>query len=317
MHGLFGAVLSACTLIALTVAAAPNRAALDLVRSMCHPTRVGVDRLGAFWVYDEIDGKVSRTTPTGKHLTVDIDIDVSELDVDSERGLVILDEPRNTIQVRNWSGKVTTSFALPFQAGTVVWMEGDQIAVAPRTAPWLAEIWSTTSGARVSRVGAVAEIPKPKAGASPMRSTLLRYDAKRRQLLAFDAFAGTLVVFGADGSVVRRAAILHPDLEANRAFLRRLDAQAMRNGQSTMPTFANYARLAMSDDGTVWLGERGGDDATVIIASIDPAGKVSRKTMRVPECNSVRFEVWQGQLVLFRDPKSMLKQCVAVKEGWR
>jgi hypothetical protein len=311
------AVLSCGLLLVATAHAAPSRAALDLVRSITYPSRVGVDRGDALWVWDARDQSVSRITAAGAQLTVDVGSDISALDADSERGVVALNAAMDAVQVIGWNGAVTSKFTLPYTAGAVAWLSGDTIAVAPRTAPWRVEVWDTAQKKRVRGFGPVPEIRTPTAGAVPVRSTLLRYDAARRQLFAFDAFEGELVVFDEAGKAVRNARIAHPNLESNRQFLRTMDVQAMKNGQSSMPSFTNYARLSVGPDGTVWLGEESDDDRSMTIARIAPDGRVQRSVFKVPECNSVRFELWQGQLVFFRDPKSPLKQCVTVKEAPR
>ncbi|HET7436550.1 MAG TPA: hypothetical protein VFN10_17710 [Thermoanaerobaculia bacterium] len=307
-------ILAALVVWSAAAAAKPSRAALDLVRGMTHPTRVGVDRHDAFWVWDALNGTISRTTPAGEHSSVTIDDDVRELDADSDRGAVVLTKSGDGVRVIGWDAKVIKSFTLPFTAGAVAWLDGDEIAVAPRMSGFLAEVWNAKTGARVRQIGAVPAIERPKRGAVAQRTTLLHYDAARHEVLTFDAFNGTLVVFDARGQELRRASIVHPDLAANREFLRKLDMQAIRNGGSSMPTFSNYARLSVTSDGTVWLGERTGDEASVVIAKIARDGAVTRETVRVPECNSVRFEVWQGMLVFFRDPESSLKQCVFLME---
>jgi hypothetical protein len=304
-------------MFAAAAMAGPSRAALDLIRAITHPSRLGVDRSGALWFWDARDQSVSLISPIGSQITLGIGDDVSAVDADSERGVVVLNAAMNAVRVIAWNGAVTTAFALPSTSGAVAWMSGDTVAVAPQTAPWRAEVWSTSRKQKVRGVGPVAAIKTPTVGAVPLRTTLLRYDAARRQLLALDAFEGELVVFDAAGSEVRKAKIAHPRLEANRQFLRMLDAQAMKAGQPSMPSFANYARLALGPDGTVWLGEESGDDRSMTIARIAPDGRVQRSVFRVPECNSVRFELWQGQLVFFRDPKSTLPQCVTVKEAPR
>ncbi|HYO78395.1 MAG TPA: hypothetical protein VE010_18190 [Thermoanaerobaculia bacterium] len=281
---------------------------------MRHPSRVGVDRQQGFWHWDAVEQSISRTTPEGKQLTLDVNDDISELDVDRERGIVILDKSRSSVRVLGWNGQISSVFRLPYTAGSVVWMDGDQIAVAPQTAPFLVEIWSTGRKMRLRQLEPVPAIEKPAAGSVALRTTLLRYDGSRTQLFALDAFEGRLVVFNADGRVSRRATISHPDLEANRAFLKQLDLKALQKRESSMPTFSNYARFSVASDGSVWVGERTGDSATVTVARISPSGAISRRKLRIPECNSVRFELWQGQLVFFRDPASTLPKCVAVSK---
>ncbi len=313
MSATFRAVACAAAL-AVSVSAAPSRAAVDLLSRIEFPSAIGVDRSGSLWVWNARDQSVSRITPAGKQVTANLGSEAVAIDADTSRGIVALTPTRDRIRVIDWSGEVVTDFPLPHAASSLVWMEGDDIAIAPQTAPWRAEIWSTARKQRVSQLGAVPEIKRPRAGAVPVRPTVLRYDAAGKQLLTFDAFEGDLVVFAADGAVVRTAKVLHPQLDANRQFLRTLDARAIQAGQSSMPNFMNYARFSLAGDGTVWLGEESGDDASMKIVKIHRDGTVHRTVFRVPECNSVRFELWQGLLVFFRDPKSPLKQCVVAKE---
>ncbi len=276
-------------------------------------TNVGVDRSGNFWFWDSTDLSVTAITPQGEHRTVDLSPDVQAIDVDRERGIVTLGHDSKSVRVTSFDGAVTSSFELSFLAASLCWMDGDRVAIAPSASPWLVEVWSTSSKSAMAMMGAVPEIKAPSAGAVLTRATLLRYDEKRAQLVTLDAFNGDLLVFDRSGEVVRRARITHPKLGANLLWLAELNARAKRTGEKQTPSLWNYPRMSLSQDSTVWLGERGDRTEAVTIARILPDGTVLRSAVDVRPCPSVRFEIWGDQLVFFRNSKAT-QRCVMTKE---
>lgn len=289
-----------------------SAAATDHVRMM-NATRAGVDRSGSFWYWDSLESTVTRLTVRGDRATARVHREIRELDADRERGIVTLDVYGTTVRVTDWSGAVTNVLALPFEAANVCWMDRAEVAIAPETIASRVVVWSISAKKQVRAMGPVPEIRKPAAGAVLTRATLLAYDDARSELVTLDAFTGELAVFGRDGELVRRGSITHPLLEANNLWLRELDRKSRQTGESQSPNFWNYPRMSLTADGSIWLGEKSGDPAgSVIVAKILPSATVSRTAVVVPECASIRFELWQNQLIFFRSSRST--RCVAIKE---
>jgi hypothetical protein len=307
------AVLGLYVVCSAPAEAAISRVALDHVRSLA-VSRVGIDATGRLWAWNAVDATVTLIEPSGSQRTVDVDTDVKALDVDSNRGIAILDGDGTSVKVSGLDGRMTSQIKLPATANNIAWLEGDQVAVTPERAPSLVEVWSTSTKQRVRTFGDVPEIKVPARGAALNRATLLRFDASRRELAVLDAFYGDLTVFDARGRTVRSAKITHPRLAANLVWLHGVDENARAQGESSMPTFYHYPRMSMSGDGTVWLGEEGPSAESITLVRIFPQGKVQRQSLSVPQCVSVRYELWQDQLVFYREPKSPRKQCTATKE---
>lgn len=290
----------------------PSQAALDHIRGM-NATSAGVDRHGHFWFWDAVDRSVTTVSPKGTRATIDLDADVYGIDADSRRGVLTLDPDGRSIRITAFTGAVTAAWELPFRASNVCWMDGDQIAVAPALSGWIAEVWSSSKKSKVRSMGPVPEIEVPRAGAVMMRTTLLRYDAGRDQLVTLDAFHGGLVVFDRAGRIVRRGQITHPAFGATLLWLRDVDEQAKRSGQVQTPSVWKYTRMALASDGTVWLGERDDETGVVTIARFREDGTVKREPVIFPACPASRFEFWGSQMVFFRSNRSA-QRCVATKE---
>jgi hypothetical protein len=296
-----------------SAAPAPTPAALDLVRGM-NATNVGVDPIGNFWVWDSRDLFVTSISPRGEATTVDLDPDVQSINVDSRRGILTLARDGMSVRITSFSGAVTARIDLPFLAVRLCWMNGDQIAIAPAMTRWRVEVWSTSNKKPLRTLGPVPEIKAPAAGAVLTRATLLRYDRERDQLVTFDASRGELLVFDRDGNTVRRAEIRSPRFASNLEWLKELDASSKRNGESKTPTLWSYARMSLSPDGTVWLGEKSDDTSSIVtIVKILPDGTVRRTPISVPGCPASRFELWGNYLVFFRSFRSS-RECIAIKK---
>jgi hypothetical protein len=302
-------LLAAATSIA---APAPTRAALDRIRGM-NATNAGVDRHGHFWYWDSVDLSVTAVSPEGESAAVDLDADVYGIDADSRRGVLTLGHDGRSIRITAFTGAVTAAFELPFRASNVCWMDGDQIAVAPALSGWIAQVWSSSKKSMVRSMGPVPEIEVPRAGAVMMRTTLLRYDPGRDQLVTLDAFRGGLVVFDRAGRIVRRGQITPPAFGTTLLWLRDVDEQAKRSGQVQTPSVWSYTRMALASDGAVWLGERDDETGAVTIARFRENGTVKREPLIFPACPASRFEFWGSQMVFFRSNRSS-QRCVATRE---
>ncbi len=310
---LVAVAIAAYLCLAAPLHAKPTRAALDHVRSLV-ASRVGVDKSDQFWAWNAVETNVTLIAPRGELRTIDIDTDVKALDVDATRGLVVLGADATSVRVIGFDGKVTSRFKVSAASNGISWLDGDRIAITPERTSSLVEIWSASTRSRIRTVGEVPPINVPARGAVLNRATLVQFNDERQELAVFDAFYGNLTVFDANGRALRTAQITHPRLGANIVWLKDLDQNAKAQGESSTPTFYNYARMSMSRDGVIWLGEDGPTAESITLAKMLPTGKVERKSLSVPECASVRYEVWQDQLIFFREPNSPRKQCTAIKE---
>ena len=299
-------------LLTLPASAKPNRIALDHARSLA-ASRMGVDKADYLWAWNAIEGEVTLISPAGDRRSLDIGFDVIAIDVDAQRGVVTLGSGGSSVTVSAPDGTITR-FKLPSGANGISWLDGDKIAVTPETAGSLAEIWSISRKIRLQQVGPTSPVEVPERGAVLNRAILLHYSDQRHELTLFDAFYGKISVFDTSGKPLRTAQITHQRLEANLAWLRDLDASSKAQGTSSTPTMYNYARMSVSSDGVIWLGEDGTTPESITVAKVLPSGVIQRKSVTVPECTSVRYELWQNQLVFFREPRSPRKQCTAIKE---
>jgi hypothetical protein len=275
---------------------------------------MGVDKDGNLWAWNGDEANVTVISPGGKRQTYDVDTDIKELDVDAERGMAILQSDGTSVAIVPFASENITKFRLSATANAIAWLDGDQVAVAPERTGSLVEIWSASTRNRIRTVGEVPPITIPARGAVLTRASLIHYDRKRDELTVLDAFYGTLSVFDAEGKIVRKGVITHPRLGPNIVWLQELDANAKAQGDSSAPTMYNYARMSVSQDGSIWLGEDGPTPDSITVAKLLPNGKVERKPISVPECASVRYVLWQDQLIFFRVPRSPRKQCTTTKE---
>lgn len=270
--------------------------------------------LGSLWAWNGAEGTVTVLTPAGARRTYDVDFNIQAIDVESDRGIALLRKDGTSVSVLPFQGNAS-EIKLTSVANGIAWLDRDQIAVTPERAASLVEVWSTEKKSLVRTIGAVPALKVPAKGASLNRATLMDFNAARKELTVFDAFYGNGTVFDLSGRPLRTAQITHPRLGANMSWLSQVDANAKAQGESATPTMYNYARMSVSADGTIWLGEDGPTPETITIAKVSPAGKVERKATAVPDCASVRYEVWQNELVFFREPRSPQKQCTSVKDA--
>lgn len=305
--------IAASLLYSSLVAAKPSRATLDHIRRLAI-TRIGVDSTGSLWAWDGAVGTVTLLTPGGARRTYDVDFNIQAIDVESDRGIAILRKDGTTVSILPLHSTAISDIKLTNAANGIVWLDRDRIAVAPERAASLVEVWSTEKKSLLQTIGAVPVLKVPSKGASLNRATLVDFNAARNEITVFDAFYGNATVFDRNGQTIRTAQITHPRLGANMAWLTQVDANAKAQGESATPTMYNYARMSVSADGTIWLGEDGPTPETITIAKVTPNGKVERKPVAVPDCASVRYEIWQNELVVFREPRSPRKQCTSVKE---
>jgi hypothetical protein len=235
--------------------------------------------------------------------------DALTVDADPKRGILALTDGGTSVAVLSWTGKVLAHVPLPDQVSNLCWLDGQEFAVTPRFAAHAVEVWNTQTRTLVRRMAPVPAIVRPARGAALARTTLLRYDSKRSELVAIDAVKGTVRVLARDGSMVRSATL--PEAPGLGPWLQQIDAEARKSGQSNTPSIWHYAAMTISDDGTVWIGEEY-DDKVVRAAKVTRAGKVEHLTMQEP-CPSLRFEAWQGHFIFYHDPRSPRPPCVGVR----
>jgi hypothetical protein len=205
-----------------------------------------------------------------------------------------------------------TQLALPNVATDVHWLDANHVAIATRFARDVIEIWQLSDGSREKVLAASSPIDTTTPGARFARTTLLGYDAPQNAILALDALSGVLSVYGRnDGRLIRTVDIGNPKRGEAEAWVAKLDASYKQQGKAFLPAVWAYPSMSVTPDGAVWISPSSENNAVQLV-SVSRSGAVTRKTMHVASCPSVRFQLWQQQLVFFRDTQSASGQCVAV-----
>jgi hypothetical protein len=305
---LVAAVIVVFTIAGSALATPP----LDVRKSVgdLRATKTGVDRDGNFWAWNAADAEILRLDAAGRRSTSGSVPDAVNVDVDPARGIVALTDGGQSVTVLTWDGRVRTQFRLRNIASTLCWLDGDEVAVAPRFAPHRVEVWNAASKSMVRTLVPSPEIVPPVRGAVLARAILLRYDARRSELITVDAVKGDVLVLSPRGEVLRKAQLPAP--KGFEAWLQQLDADARAQGTSNTPIVWGYPSLTVTDDGTIWLTESY-DDRGVRALKVLRTGKVEQLTVAESGCPSRRFEAWQRHFVFYHDPKSPRPPCVGVR----
>lgn len=236
--------------------------------------------------------------------------EASAVDADVSRGILALTDSGGLVTAFDWDSRAGLRVPLTNPASNVCWLSGDEFAVAPLFASHLVEVWNLRTGKLVKAMIPVPAIVRPARGAVLARTTLLRYDWRRRELITVDAVTGAIRVVGADGQVVRTAQL--PDQAAPlQPWLRQVNADARSRGESNAPSIWHYPAVTVADDGAIWVGEAY-DETSIRAARVSRAGKVEHRTFR-ETCPSLHFEAWQKHFLFYQHPKSPRPQCVGVR----
>lgn len=276
-------------------------------------TRMGVDGAGNLWAWDATRRLVTRVNGRGDRTESERLPDASSVDADAARGIALLDPHGRTVQVFSWDGRIVHTIALQNAAGDVAWLDEGRLAVTPRFAGHRVEIVDPATSRVLATVGPCPPVAAGR-GATPARATHVRHDHKRAEIVTLDALRGDLVVFARDGSVVRKAMLRSEGAAEIDRWIAEQDARAKAAGEVFTPLFWHYASVAITGDGTIWAADKANKDGSVAFFRVDRGGAVTRQTIPMRDCPSVRVVSWQEHLVFHRDPRSSQPQCVGI---WR
>jgi hypothetical protein len=275
-------------------------------------TKAGVDAKNNFWAFDAKRHVVTRITPIGDRFESDILPAAWEADADPDRGIAMLSEGGEVINIVGWDGLIKRSIHLLHKGSDVAWLHGSHFAVTPRTTGPCVEIWDAATGEYLSGFGTCPDIAIPRSGAITTRATLLRYDPAHREIVTFDTFRGDLIAFSENGTITRKTHVTHPKDDTYAAGLKEMDTNARLHGGAEVLQVRKYASMTLAPDRSLWLGESP-DDRGITAVTILNDGTVRRTRIEVPECSSTRFIAWNDDLVFYRDPGSPQAFCIAVK----
>ena len=106
-------------------------------------TKAGVDREDDLWFWNEGERSVVRISRDGALITSAPLPPAASVDADSRRGIAILSEAGDEVQVVSWVGQVLKTFPLPEPAGDIAWLTGSLAAVTPQVSDHRIAIWDT------------------------------------------------------------------------------------------------------------------------------------------------------------------------------
>ncbi len=295
---------------ALPLSADVSRGAEEQLATI-QATKAGVDSAGNFWAWNSIRRAITRITPNGDRYESDILPDAIAVDVDPQRGVALLANVGRLVIITDWTGKQKRVIHLLNQATDIAWLSGSRVAVTPQMAGHRVEIWDVTTGEYLGSFGPCPQIVAPRPGAVAARAPLIRYDAAHQEIITFDTFYGDMVGFTEAGAITRQGHVLYSNAAAMALWMKQVDTEARRKGESRAPVVQNYPTMTVAGDRTVWLGEDS-DSRSVTSVKILPDGAVERAKMDVLQCPSIRFAIWSDAFVFFHDPASPQAKCVAV-----
>lgn len=296
--------------ISMSAAAAPSANSVAKAVGQLRATRTGVDPAGNFWAWNAEERHVTSIAPSGARRTVQQLPEASAVDADASRGILALTDSGGVVTVFDWTGQAGLRVSLTNPASNVCWLSGDEFAVAPLFATHLVEVWNLRTGKLARTMVAVPAVLRPARGAVLARTTLLRYDWRRGELITVDAVTGAIRVLRSDGQVLRTAQ-LPGGAAALRPWLDQVNADAQSRGESNVPSIWHYSAVTVADDGAIWVGEEY-DETSIRAARVTRAGKVEHRTLAEP-CPSLRFEAWQKHFILYQHPRSPRPPCVGVR----
>ena len=185
--------------------AQPSAKALDLVRGL-RASRMGVDREGELWAWDQRGSRVILYSAAGTVIAAAATEGALAIDADGAWGVAEVTRSGFELRVRPWIGAVETIIPLSDQASAVAWIAPHRVALGMATAAHRVEIWDTLEKSMTKTLGAEEPVVR-KPGLSRRRSYELRYAPASGLLFTLESFTGDLQVFSLDGRSVRSAQV--------------------------------------------------------------------------------------------------------------
>jgi hypothetical protein len=272
-------------------------------------TRMGPDHLGNLFIWEQRAQLVTMLAPSGEIVAKATVEHASAVDGDVEWGVAALSDHDASLSIIPFrAGQKASTIPLETKAFSVCWMSGHEVAVSPKLGGFRVEVWDVTKGVRTRTLGPEPPVV-PKPGQYRARGVLLAFDHRNQRLLSLDAFTGELVVFSSDGATVRRAGVRHPDWE-------RLSAQfdhpqggaSAGEGQSEI-VVSPWDSLAVDEAGNAWLAEGAGPRDVKFVKFQKDDDAIQRFQQDGLECVSLRFTLWGGWLLTYRDPLMPMAVC--------
>jgi hypothetical protein len=271
------------------------------------PTVIGVDRRDGLWAWSAETGRVTSLAPQVRH--VEVDPQTFGVDADSLWGIATIGPSGSRLTVRDWNGGVKMSVTLLEPAASVCWIDRNHVAVSPRFGRHEIELWSIVDKRVASRFGELAPLDATTPGAQFARATHVRYDVQNDELIAFDAYRGTLHRYSREkGTIVSTAEIRHPRRESTDRWIAELDRQHKQQAQPFRPLVWSFPTIALDATATAWVVESSNESSATLVG-IARNGKVSRKQVS-SSCPGVRLVIWRDSFIFFRDPQSPLPYCM-------
>ena len=198
-----------------------TKGALEIAKGL-RATRMGVDRAGNLWAWNDRSGSVQVVSPSAALVASSfVESHAVGLDYDPEWGIVWLDRRADTLHVNLPGDEDGRVYELGVNMSDVAWIGPQTVAVAPVRAAHRVEIWDLVEGRRVATWGKEEPIPE-RLGAVRTNTFRLNFEHRRQLLYSFETFTGSIVVFDT-GKVVLKAQAEIPGLQAQRAWLAEVD----------------------------------------------------------------------------------------------
>ena len=275
-----------------------------------HGAKAGVDARDSIWFWNPVLNTVTRTALDGQDVTSARLPDATSVDADTDRGIALLEPRGSAVQIVAWDGRRIHGFPIAEPAADIAWMPGSLVAVAPKFAAHRVEVWDSATGTLVRTIGPATSISRAP-GRHLARATLLRYDRRRNEIVALDATFGRVYVYGVDGTPVDEALLPAAPVPLHEWLERSVPGDESSKAVSDQLLW-RFPSVTVASDGAVWVGGQSDASGDVTVFKFERGGEPRRLKLKIPTCPGNRLEVWNGSIVLFRDPRSPQPQCAAV-----
>lgn len=286
-----------------TAPARVDEHALKIVEGL-RATRMGVNRQGQLWAWDQPVGSIELVSPSGERRQTPAPDNARDVDVDEEWGVVALTGDGLALHMLRPGGAVASeSLPLSGMSESVAWISATAVAVAPSFAAHRVEIWDISEKARIAAWGEEKPIQRG-VGATLRRNVALKFDHGAGLLYTLDTFSGDLQVFGQDGTIVRRAGTTHPRQAEMEEWLRKQDRDAKAQNRSDTPSLRQWDGFGLTADRSVWMVQqcRDGQKQATLTRFSEREPPVTLALDNVA-CCSYRLTIWGDNLVMHRDPQ--------------
>lgn len=260
--------------------------------------RIGTDRFGYLWLWDQGASTVRWLDPDGEMLDV-IEIPESHsVDADQGWGVASVGQLDGaTLRILRPGQSEPALLILPEEVSGIAWINRDRVAVAPTRADSLVEIWDLAERRQVRSLGQGHRI-EASPGATFGRALVLQPGPEGKHLYTLDSLRGDLRVFSLDGEPTLEAKVEAHKLPELEEWLRDVDREARGRGMVQIPLY-HILELEVDGDGSAQVVERCSEDRTrASWVRVSPNGEIERGDLQLtaPVC-SHKFARWNGEWV--------------------